>query len=117
MWIAVHTHRERVTTHETMRPTVPLPEGSGTYGGDDGPVGPDMTKAMRMVVFLNCGRGVQIEVRNAQRDLNGRRTRGAGPDRNRGLAAVPGPCGCVNSIGWKIRFFFFIEFPLPETAG
>ena len=66
-----------MTTHETIRPTVPLPEGSGTYGGDDGPVGPDMTKAMRMAVFLNCGRGVQIEVRNAQRDLNGRRTSGA----------------------------------------
>ena len=41
-WIAVHTQRERVTTHEVTRPIVPLPMGSGTNGDEDGPVGADI---------------------------------------------------------------------------
>src|SRR5579862_8101937 len=36
-WIAVQTQRESVKTQERTRPTVPRPEGSGTYAGAEGP--------------------------------------------------------------------------------
>jgi hypothetical protein len=61
-WIAVHTQRESVTRQDVTRPTVPLPDGSGTYGGAIGPIGEQAVSFERSDMAADKNRASELRI-------------------------------------------------------